>query len=289
MFSFLAKDKRVLGLDITEDYIRYVVVYKKGNKKEILSYGEERLARVNPKNGLFFALSNIKRKTKTKNAIVSLPEDIARFETVSILKTKSNLISDHLKFRLFEDNKISNNEEIMYFEKTQSVGSEEFYKVLISTPSNANFFKSVFANSGINVLNFLSHKEALISSCIKEGEILPTMIVNLEQKFTNIAVFYPFNQFNEITLKISKENSSQAIKEVYINFYKINNEKIVKFLVSGFYASDVNLLNQISHETRLPIDEADVFANFNLKDGVIPPIPKDESFLYVIAIGLAIR
>ncbi len=288
MFSIFRRSKRVLGLDITTSYIRYVEVLKRGERTNLVSYGEERVPSVEPRNALLSTIREIKRKTKTRDAVVSLPEDIVRFEIIDIHNTKESDILKKIEFRLTEERLLSYEESVLYFEKLEILNDRVFYKVLVSSRENVDFFKSIFVNSGINVLKFMSHNDALESSCVKSGTLLPAIVLNMAEQFTNIAVYYPFNQTREINLKIPKEHISEAVKEVYLDFYKENNEKIGYIFASGIHARDVNFLNYLSRETRLPIEEANVFVNIEQRKNDVPLITKEESFLYAIALGLAI-
>lgn len=288
MFSFFSKNKKVIGLDITEDRIRYVEVLIKGDKKSIISYGEERVANVEPRNALMSTLSGIKRKRKVLNAVVSLPADIVRFENVSIYNTDSLEVFDAINFKLVEENRLSSKESVLFYEKLAYSEKQTTYNVAVSSPENIAFFKSVFKNSDINILRFVSRKEALVKSCIKEGNLIPTMIVNAEVSFTDFVIFDSFNQTKEVNLNVPKENIPEVLKELYLDFYKKNNQKIGYIFACGSLVKEPSFINYLGTHTRLPVEEADVFVNLNLEKGEIPTITKEESFSYAVALGLAL-
>ena len=288
MFSFLNNNKRVLGLDITEEYIRYVEILKTGNSKKIISYGEEKIPQKEQKNGLLIALSNIKRKTKTTSAVVSLPKNSSRFEFVLIPSVKEKDVLSKLEFRLTEEKLFSYGEVIMFYEKVESINKEDYYKVLISTKENIAFFRSVFLNSGLIPTKFLSHKDALINSCIKNGALSSALICNMEENHTDFILYYPFENLEEMSFPVSGQNVGHLLKEVYVDFYKENQEKIGRVLASGSLANNKNLLNFLSKETRLDIEEVNVLSNVTIERNSVPMIPKNESFKYALAIGLGI-
>lgn len=289
MFSIFSKRERILGLDITEEYIRFVELLKTRDKNIMISFGEEKIAQKEPVNGLTSALRSIKKKTKTSRAQVCLPPYIARFEIAKIKKCRQEDILPKIQFALTEDNSFSYDEAVMFYEKKESINDEEVYRVMVSSRENAALFRSVFLNSGIDIVGFSSHRDALISSCLPEGCLINSMVVNIERDISNFAIYYPFNEIMDINLKIAKEDIGKAIKEIYINFYKENNQKISSVFAVGSLSSDKGLLNYMSRETRINIDEGDVFTNIFLAKNDVPPIPKEESLKYAIAIGLAVK
>lgn len=285
MLSIFSTSKKVLGLDITEEYIRYSLISVSKKENKVLSCGEEKIARVDPRNALFSALRNIIRKTKCTNVNVSFPSDFVRPETVSIYSCHKKEILHNIELRLKEKNIFSHGESILYYEKFESVNKKDFYNVFISSSVNVAFIKSVFLNSGLNVLKVVSHKDALLASCIRSGEIINTMILNIENHRTDIAIFSPFNRFRAISSVFERENVSEIIKETYQDFYKISDDKIGYFFVAGRLAKEPNFINNISRQTRLPIQEADVFVNFSFKSGEVPLVTREESFVYAVALG----
>lgn len=288
MFFPFAKNKKVLGLHVTEDFVRYVCVEKNKNKAHLLSFGEERVPDLEPKNALLYVISHIKNKTKIKDAVVCVPEDIARFENIAISKKVSKkVLEDTLKFYLAEQEKFSFGEDILFYEKFEEVSSKAFYKVLVSSVQNVAFFKSVFKNAGLNVLKFASHKDALLASCVKPDTLVPALVLNMEEGFTNVGLHYPFEDFEELTLRIDGANIPDALLEIYRNFYKDNGEKIGHIFASGAFATNPTFLNYLSHETRLPVEEANPLVNYSFKNNEVPPITKKESLLYAVALGLA--
>ncbi len=288
MFSLFSTRRKILGLDITEEYIRYALVSKSENSNTVLLCGEEKIARVEPRNALLSALRNIIFKTKENNVQISFPTDFVRPETVSISSSIKKDIGHEIEFRLREKSLFYHGESILYYEKFESINERDFYNVFISSRDNVDFLKSVFVNSGLNVKKLVSHKDALLSSCIREGEIVNSMVINTESMRTDVAIFSPFNRFKGIGGSFEKEKIPRLIKETYQDFYELSNDKIGYFFVTGSLVCDISFVNYLSKETRLPIQEADVFVNFHLKRGELPPVTKEESVLYALALGSAI-
>lgn len=289
MFSFFSKNKKILGLDISEDRIRYAAVLKSKNKNKLLCFGEEKIAGVEPRNALFYILSDIKRKTNIKNAIVALPEDVVRFEIIGISKKiQSFEIPENIKLKLTENRLISRGESVLFYEKLEALGGQVFYKVSISSEEDTTFIRSVFVNSGINVLNFVSRKDALLASCLRPDLLIPSMVLNLEKDFTNIALYFPFEDVDAVTVSLDRVSTIKYIKDVSVDFYKDFGEKIEYVFATGPLAEDARFLNSISRETRLPIDEANPLTNLHFKKGEVPFITQKESLVYAVAIGLAI-
>lgn len=288
MFSLFSTRRKILGLDITEEYIRYALVSKSEDSNIVLLCGEEKIARVEPRNALLSALRNILFKTKEHDVQISFPTDFVRPETVSISSSVKKDIGHEIEFRLREKSLFYHGESILYYEKFESINERDFYNVFISSRDNVDFLKSVFVNSGLNVKKLVSHKDALLSSCIREGEIVNSMVINTEAMRTDVAIFSPFNRFKGIGGSFEKEKIPRLIKETYQDFYELSNDKIGYFFVTGSLVRDISFINYLSVETRLPVQEADVLVNFHFKKGEVPPVTKEESILYALALGSAI-
>ncbi len=286
MFSIFSKTK-ILGLDITEEYIRYSLILKKGDSNTLLSFGEEKIARVEPRNALLSALRNIVRKTGQKNVNVSFPPSFVRTETISVPANTNKGVAFEIEIRLKEKLLLSHHESILYYEKFESINSKDFYNVFISSKENIDFIKSVFTNLDLNVKKIVSHKDALISSCVRVGEIIDTMIIDGENLRTDIAIYSPFNRFKLISKFSGKDEVGDLIKETYKDFYDISGDKIGYFFVTGSFANDNVFINNISKDTRMPIQEADVLVNLNFKKDEVPPLTREESLLFAVALGVA--
>ena len=285
MLSIFSTSKKVLGLDITEEYVRYSLISKSRSVNKVLICGQEKIARVEPRNALFSALRNVIRKTGCRNAQVSFPSDFVRTETVSInYKNNVDILHD-IEVRLKEKNLFSFGESILYFEKFESINNKDFYNVFISSSDNVAFLKSVFANCDLRVKKVVSRKDALLASSVKQGEIINTMLVNTDLGRVDIAIFSPFNRFKGILRITQKEKIPSLIKETYKDFYEISNDKLGYFFISGNLAQDVSFINYLSRETRLPVQEVDVWVNFYFKKGELPPVTREESFIYGVALG----
>jgi len=109
--------------------------------------------------------------------------------------------------------------------------------------------------------------------------------VNTDLGRVDIAIFSPFNRFKGISRIALKEKIPNLIKETYKDFYEISNDKLGYFFISGNLAQDISFINYLSRETRLPIQEVDVWVNFDFKKGELPPVTREESFIYGVALG----
>ncbi|MEZ4210830.1 MAG: hypothetical protein R3B39_00835 [Candidatus Paceibacterota bacterium] len=265
MLSIFSKTK-ILGIDVTEEYVRYSLISKNRNSVKFLSFGEEKIPRVEPKNALLYALKNIVNKVGKVKAHVSFPMDFVRSETVSINLSSKKDFQEKIEIRLAEKNLISHEEEILYFEKIDSFNDKIFFTVFISSKENVSFIKSVIYNSGLNVVKVVSPKDALMNSCVRSGEIVNTLVVNVDSNRTNLAIFSPFNRFKGISAKVEKEDVPSLITKTYQDFYEISGDKIGYFFLSGSSASDIPFLNYLGRSTRLPVQQANIFSNVSVKD-----------------------
>lgn len=286
MLSIFSKTK-ILGLYVTEEYVRYSLISKNKNSVKVLAFGEEKIPRVEPRNALLYALRNIVNRTGKTKAHVTFPADFVRSETVSIGSSSKKDFQEKIEIRLAEKNLISHEEEILYFEKIDSFNDKIFFTVFISSKENVSFIKSVIYNSGLNVVKVVSPKDALMNSCVRSGEIVNTLVINVDSNRTDLSIFSLFNRFKGISAKVEREDVPSLITKTYQDFYEISGDKIGYFLLSGSSASDIPFLNYLGRSTRLPVQQANVFSNVSVKD--LPNITKNESFNYAIALGAAMQ
>lgn len=289
MISFFFKEK-ILGLDITEEYIRYALVLRGRRGDRLLDAGVEKIARVEPRNALMSAILNIIRKTKCKNANISIQSDIVKPYEISIpSSTPKNFIEEELKIKLKEVSPLTVKEGILFFNKRYSYQKEDFYDVFVTESLNIPFFKSVFENTGLFVKKIVKRKDALANSCIPFGQTESSMVINFETLDLDILVFNPFNTFPDFHKTVNKESVSEEIKNINIDFYKKNQEKISNYMLSGSHTSDFNFLNSLKRFSGLPIKQANVFVNLSFKKDELPILTKDESTAFAVAIGAAIN
>lgn len=287
MLSLFYKNKKVLGLDINEEYIRYVKVSRNEEENTILSFGEEKIAQKEPRNSLISTLSDIVRKTKIKDAVVSLPFESVVFHKINISKNAEGDTLSQITFSLTEKNLFSLGQGVLFYEKIDSVNGRDSFRVAVSSSENVAFLKSVFENSGVNVLRIVSKAEALVNSCVKKGNILPSIVLNMSPEETILSLHNPFEEVQGISFPTNKEKIPFYLEDTYLDFYKKHKEKVGYLFATGALAQDESFLNYLSRVTRLNVEPADIFINIKISSEV-PIITKDESFLYAVALGLAI-
>lgn len=288
MISFLKREK-ILGLDITEEYIRYALVLNSYKGSRILEAGTEKISRVEPRNALMSSILNILRKTKCKKANISIQSDIVRHYLIPIKKnTPPNFIEEELKIKVKEISPISVNEGIFSFDKRYSEQDLNFYDVFITNNLNVSFFKSVFENTGLRIKKVVSRSDALQNSCILKGQLETSMIINYEKFDLDVSIYNPFNQQKDFHKNLNKDSVYSEIKSIHVEYFKNNQENINYFLLAGSHASDLYFLNTLKRFSGFPIKQADVFINILNKKDDLPSITKDESFSFAIAIGAAI-
>ncbi len=289
MFLFLRK-RKILGLDITEERIRYVLVEKSRETTKLILCAEEKVPRVEPKNALLYGLRSIVQKSGCTKAHVSFPADFVRPETVSVSsKTRQEDIVSELGLRLTERKALTHGESIFYYEKIESINNKDFYTVFVSSNETISFLKSVFVHAGLDIQKVVSRKDALLASCVKEGEIINTMVINADAERVDLAIFSPFNRFKGVSVVTGKENIPRLIAETHQDFYGLAGDRIGYFMCAGSSTSDISFINYLSRETRLPVSQTDIFANVSLGRGELPLVTKNESFNYAIALGAAMR
>ncbi|MDQ5901421.1 MAG: hypothetical protein QG580_136 [Patescibacteria group bacterium] len=288
MISFLKREK-ILGLDITEEYVRYALVLNSYKGSRILEAGTEKIPRVEPRNALMSAILNILRKTKCKKANISIQSDIVKHYLVSIKKeTPKNFIKEELIIKLKESDPVSVKNDIFYFNKRFTENNFDFYDIFVTDNLNISFFKSVFENTGLVVKKVIKRSDALQNSCIPKGQLKSTMIINYENFDLDVSIYNLFNQYKDFHINANKDNVYLEIKKIHVEYFNQNEENINSFLLSGSFAADIYFLNTLKRFSGFPIKQADVFINLLNTKNQLPVVTKDESFSFAIAIGAAI-
>lgn len=295
MFSLFRKSKRVVGLDIKADHIRFSEILKTSDEDRITAYGEiipetaifENGNIVNEK-ALFTYLKEMKKNLRTNDCVVSLPEDQVKYLRLSLHKTKPSRARDEISAFLQAKEVITFEEDILYFER-KGENKEHFeYDVLIAKRALIRKYREIFHALHFKVKRFMTPGQALIASTVPKEGTTSFLIASVDEVVANIAIdsvghppiFYHGAATNHSIIS--------NLNRIYIDWYDEHKEKVDHVLFAGSRAKDADFLDYVSRETRIPITRANIFINLRLDGQKIPIITKDDSYKYAVAVGLAI-
>lgn len=278
----------MLGLDISRTHVRYVVTQKKRGQTRLLSYGAEEIPQREPHNALLSVLQSIRRKTKIRDCVISLPEGSTHSALVHIPRdVPEERVLSELTHALIHEGLFHDDDTVLAYTPLESMGKQKYYTTIITSHANAEFLKSVFQYAGLSPCDFVTKGSALASAYSHVTR--PCILLFTDRDGTTLVRQEPLSLPTEFFLPTTDVHLlAGAIEDVVREHYETTHEMIETFLVSGFQSRDMFFLNQLVRETRLQIFTDDVCARVTPKREV-PLIPKDESCEYVIALGAILR
>lgn len=286
MFSIFFKKTKNLGIYLKGDTVYYSVT-SSDKKPKIIYIGEEKIARVEPKNGLLSSLTRVLEKTKIAKANICFSNDVVRVENILILKSKDEDVNDSLRMSLSQKRLISFNEDIFYFEKIESFNNQEHYKVFVTSKENIAFFVSVFTNSGISINKLVDKKDAILNFCLPFDNTKNILFLNTENNASDVFIQSPFYQFPGVSKNILKENSPNLVNDFCLSFFNETKEKIDKSFIVGPLSSDTSFINNLKVKTKLEFVIPDVFNKFFSKKE-IPSFTKKEILRNAVSLGVSL-
>lgn len=291
MFNLFNKAKRLASIEIKDNYLRFVEVFKSGKYEKIISYGETIneegyfLSNDFNKDLLFRDLKEIKSKLRTDDCVLVLPDTQIKTIRVSLLIDKNLSIRENLLVFMKSSAVLNFDEDILFFDLKNTKDNTSQYDVFIIKRNLLLKYKNLFKTLNIKILKFTTSGFALINSCVPKESLSSFMVYSIEDKELYISmisenslpVFYLTNSDNKEVIS--------TINNFYVNWYHDNKEKIHNVIIVGKKVSDQIFVDLILKETKLHIQKGNVFVNFNFPENYIPIIEKQNSYKYAVTLG----
>lgn len=296
MFGFLSRQKVSIGLDIKGGYIRFVQISKDGEHNRISAFGE-----VVPEKAVFEAgeikdpallasyLKMVRKQVAGREVYVCLPDEAVFFVKLS-LPAGRDFDKRALEEVLRQKSLMTFDDEILSFEKlsaevARGVEGTQIFEIVIGKKIVLREYRKVLSAAGFSAMAFLVSPEALYRACVPAGSDTSFLLAGAEKDVCQIVVSDPKEKVFE---NCSAENHKiiSTLNDVYIGWYDAHKEKVNHLLFAGARANDLEFVNYVSRELKIPIARANVFVNLDLNPEEVPPITKDDSFKYAVAIGL---
>lgn len=293
MFHIFSKKKTFVGLDIENDYIRFVKIFSNKNNEKVESYGEFTFD-VSPfKNGLIESESlllesfkKIKEDVKVSNLFVSLPLDQFRYFNFifSSLKDKRDL-KYQLENYLRSKNHMTFDEQIFYFTVKKINKEKDNYSVFIANKILINKYKEIFKKVGFVPKSFIHKDQALINGCIPKNTESSFLVVCLEKDISYILLYLKNKEKMFYTVPSDKRAIVEVVNKAYIEWYEKMNKKVDHAFIVGGGAKDEFLVDYISSATKINFVKGNIFTNRNINLDKVPVITKNDSLKFAIATG----
>lgn len=142
--------------------------------------------------------------------------------------------------------------------------------------------------AGFSVGLVVTPAEAVARAVIPTDAMTSFLAINVEPRTVDIVVFDPTTGFSYGESEAANYAIVSEMNRIFVNWYDVHQEKIDHVVLSGERAADQQFIDYVSHETRLSIYRANVFANLDLDPGTVPMIAKKDSYAYAVAIGAAL-
>lgn len=229
MFGIFESSKRVVGIDIKSDCIRFLELEIKSGSDRITAYGEVTFDGIDPDEpALVQYFRDIKKNLKGKIINVSIP-----------------------------------------------VGSDE------------EVCARILKSAGLTATNIMTPSAPLEISVVPEDAETSFLVVDVEQSQTNFLTYAPNIRPEFYTSDPANHSVISNLNRIYIDWYDRHKERIHHVIFSGARAADQEFLDYVSRETKIPITQANIFINLKLDSENVPPINKNDSYKYAVAVGLA--
>lgn len=148
--------------------------------------------------------------------------------------------------------------------------------------------KKALVAAGFSVATVINPAEAMARAVIPTDAMTSFLAINVERTTVDIAVFGPTDGFTYGESEAANYAIVSAMNRIFVDWYDAHQEKIDHVILSGERAADQEFLDYVSHETRLSVYRANVFANLDLDPATVPMIAKKDSYAYAVAIGAAL-
>jgi Tfp pilus assembly PilM family ATPase len=229
MFGIFKHSKRVVGVDIKSDCIRFLELETSSDSDRIVAYGEVTFDGVEPDEAVL----------------------------------------------------------IQYFRDIKKMVRGSSINVAVPAGSDEKKCFEIMASAGLKPAKVISPAKPLEFALVPENADTSFLIVDADISETNYLIFAPNIDSQFYTSDPANHSIISNLNRLYIDWYDRHKERIHHVLLCGARAADQDVLDYISRETKIPITQANIFINLKLSLANVPMIPKNESYKYATAMGLA--
>lgn len=296
-----------IGLDITDDIVRYAELKRVGSHYELGFFGEEKIAPgvveggyVNDKMALTAVLAGIQKKQGKRYVIASLPEEKTYLFKTSIPMMPEKDIYNALQFKIEENVPIVLAEAI--FDYSVSVPPKETdtsLEVVVSAIHSkvvANYLE-VLHGAGFVPLQLMTESQAVAHISITPGDSGVYMVVALRR---HKAIFLIVSKgtihfTSTVALERNLTNSENIGPIIQAEIQRLllywegkgGHERVHTIMLSGAYIAG-GLDAHLARSFAVPVTLVDAWKNIAPLNEYLPQITRQESQEYIPVLGLAL-
>ena len=310
------------GIDIGADHIRFVNLKRAGTTIQVGEYGTEKLLSpvvvtkpLATQQDIVSVLKKIQKEHKIKYVETSLPEEKIYLYMTEIEEGDESVIRSQIESKLEENVPIQVDDAIFDYTKVTSIANTDkaLYSVTVADKKDIEDYIEVFKISGMEIVSFLIQNQALTKTLVRKEDTGSYCIVGVEKHSVVVSVvsFGIVIYTSTINRSVFREENGELVLETpellndvvadikkVMTFWlsyveknkKYNFQKIESILLTSTH-NDIlrsDFANKISSQLLIPTILGDVWLNVMDTKVTVPPITKDESYQYAVAIGLAL-
>lgn len=210
-----------VGIDISDDSIRFVELVKSKYGKILSKFGERKIPTGIVLNGeiqdvekLSEELKKIKEENYIETIRASLPEEkVYLFQTHIPEDAEEDQIRSIVEFKLEEHVPLSPQEAVFDYEIINKSDTKKHMDVAVAVyPQNTiEKYTAVFNNAGLLPLSFEIEAQAISRAVIKNGDDQTYMIVDFGKMRTGLSIVSDCVLAFTSTLEVEEEGLSKAI------------------------------------------------------------------------------
>ncbi|MBX4198489.1 pilus assembly protein PilM [Candidatus Parcubacteria bacterium] len=294
-----------VGLDLTDNVVRFVELRRHGTHYEVKQYGEKQIPHgviddgyINDKVELVRILSDIQNEYGLRFIVASLPEDKSYLFTTKIPIMAERDIRNALQFKIEENVPIALADAIFDFKSLTipKPGDTEIeVAVTVIHTKVVTSYLEVLHQSGLIPLRLLTESHAIPPVIISDGDTDTCIIAAFRPtKTIFMIVSNGIIQFTTSTSTAGRSMDEEFKKEIHAEIQKLFSYWVNKgtgipishILLTGSAA----LLDMDAYLGRMftvPVAVADAWKNITSLNEYVPELTRQESLDFIPALGLA--
>ncbi len=309
------------GVDIGVDHVRFLKMKRKGQDLEILDYGTEKISStvhldrsLSAQEDVVSVLKKIQKEHKLKYVEVSLPEEKIYLYMSEIDDGPDDSVRNQIESKIEENVPVTIDDAIFDYTRVTGIANtnKSLYSVTVASKKDIEDYVDLFASANMEVVSFLIQNQALTKTFVKEGDVSSYCIVAVEKHSVVVSIvsFGIVIYTSTINRSVFREEGKDLVLETpellsdvvadinkIMTFWlsyvdknkKYSFQKIESIILTSTH-NDIlksDFANKISAQLGIPTVIGDVWKNVIDMQKNIPPIHKNDSYQYAVAIGLA--
>ncbi len=299
LLSFFGfREKRALGLDITDNVFVYTQLEGKGKSAKLISYGKKKIPEgvivdglVQDDGVILKILRDIQKETKQKSVYVSLPDSLGSFFKILIPKVPHADIRDHVEIKLKEMVLFAYDEMILGFKVTRDTEDKLEVEVIVVPEEIGYVYKKLLMQSGFIDIHFRTNAQASAKAVVLDDEN-PHMVVVLEDNNASVSMVQKGDLKQAHKFKYQEHDLYDKIHQHHITWHDEagdpgSDKENLKCVTLCGNKADMEKLEGLAKKLKQKVNHPEMWSGIFDFSKEVPQISPEDSLVYVIALGLA--